>query len=206
MKTSTALSSHDRILLAGKTLFARNGYESSSTVAIARQAGTSESQLMKHFGSKLGLLAAVLETGWSSILEKARTASSGPVTSPQTVLGVLDALISEVERDPEMKTLLMMESRRVCAENPDHPSCAGFLQFNTLLENVLGELTSQEVLRADLDVRAVRAALYGTVEGMLFDQLSSARRGSDCYQLAQAREVLQNLVMGLVVEAPVPAR
>src|SRR5688572_7518797 len=49
-------SSHDRILAAAKHLFATRGYESSSTVAIARAAGTSESQLMKHFGSKEGLL------------------------------------------------------------------------------------------------------------------------------------------------------
>ena len=61
MKTTTAtISSHDRILLAGKHLFAQNGFENTSTVAIAREAGTSESQLMKHFGSKQGLLIAIL--------------------------------------------------------------------------------------------------------------------------------------------------
>jgi hypothetical protein len=35
----------DRLLLAAKELFARNGYEQTSTAAIARRAGTSESQL-----------------------------------------------------------------------------------------------------------------------------------------------------------------
>ena len=55
-------SSHEiAYLFSGKRLFARNGYENTSTVAIAREAGTSESQLMKHFGSKQGLLAAVLD-------------------------------------------------------------------------------------------------------------------------------------------------
>jgi len=58
MKNSAELSSHDRILRAAKRLFAQNGYENTSTVAIARDAGTSESQLMKHFGSKQGLLVA----------------------------------------------------------------------------------------------------------------------------------------------------
>ena len=47
------LSSHDRILAAAKRLFASQGYEATSTMAIARLAGTSESQMMKHFGSKL---------------------------------------------------------------------------------------------------------------------------------------------------------
>jgi AcrR family transcriptional regulator len=62
-KTTSTLSSHDRILLAAKRLFAENGYENTSTVAIARDAGTSESQLMKHFGSKQGLLVAIFDRG-----------------------------------------------------------------------------------------------------------------------------------------------
>jgi AcrR family transcriptional regulator len=202
MKTATPLSSHDRILLAGKTLFARSGYESTSTVAIARQAGTSESQLMKHFGSKLGLLTAILEDGWAHILEKARSISSSPVSSPQAILDIMDSLIAELERDPEIKTLLMMESRRISTDNAADPACTGFLQFGTLLENMLDELKSQGALRSQLDVRATRAALYGMVEGLIFAQLSSQRRGADCYDAGQAREVLHRMVMGLGNEGP----
>ncbi len=65
-----AVSSHDRILRSAKHLFARNGYENTSTVAIAREAGTSESQLMKHFGSKQGLLLAIFDRGWAGIIER----------------------------------------------------------------------------------------------------------------------------------------
>src|SRR6516165_5785857 len=63
-------SSRERILSAAKQLFARNGYENTSTVAIARDAGTSESQLMKHFGSKQGLLMAILDRGWNATIER----------------------------------------------------------------------------------------------------------------------------------------
>ena len=65
-----SVSSHDRILRSAKRLFARNGYENTSTVAIAREAGTSESQLMKHFGSKQGLLLAIFDRGWDTIIER----------------------------------------------------------------------------------------------------------------------------------------
>ncbi|MGZ4834111.1 MAG: TetR/AcrR family transcriptional regulator, partial [Terriglobales bacterium] len=54
--SSKGSSSRERILHAAKQLFSSRGYENTSTVAIARLAGTSESQLMKHFGSKEGLL------------------------------------------------------------------------------------------------------------------------------------------------------
>ena len=76
MKTTAELSSHDRILRAAKLLFAENGYENTSTVAIARSAGTSESQLMKHFGSKQGLLIAILDLGWNGIIERIRATST----------------------------------------------------------------------------------------------------------------------------------
>ena len=199
------MSSHDRILFSGKALFARNGYENTSTVAIARQAGTSESQLMKHFGSKQGLLAAIFELGWANILQRARAVSENGHAFPEVVIEVLQALVSELDRDPEMKTLLMLESRRVRKDNPDVVLNSGATQFGSLLENVLASLKKQGALRPELDIRATRAALYGMVEGILFDQLASARNGSHgTYSGDQAREVLQTVVLSLAAE-PVPS-
>ena len=59
----------ERILKAGKLLFAEAGFENTSTISIARMAQTSESQLIKHFGSKEGLLEAIFEHGWNHIAE-----------------------------------------------------------------------------------------------------------------------------------------
>src|SRR5438067_11108111 len=72
--SAPAGSAHDRILRVAKMLFAKRGYEHASTSSIARQAGTSESQLMKHFGSKAGLLEAIFLEGWKTITEQARLA------------------------------------------------------------------------------------------------------------------------------------
>src|ERR1700712_5166573 len=58
------LSSRDRILQAGRELFAEDGYEHTTTSAIARRAGTSESQLIKHFSSKEGLLEGIFDQAW----------------------------------------------------------------------------------------------------------------------------------------------
>src|SRR6202047_2954111 len=71
------ISTHQRILQAAKTCFSTRGYEHASTSAIARQAGTSESQLMKHFGSKAGVLEAIFNDGWGQIVEEARAAIEG---------------------------------------------------------------------------------------------------------------------------------
>src|SRR3954465_12437637 len=106
-----APSSRDRILMAAKQLFASRGYENTSTVAIARQAGTSESQLMKHFGSKQGLLSAILDRGWMVIAERVKVAQHA--SSPgDRLLAVLESLVIELENDTDLKDLMMLEARR----------------------------------------------------------------------------------------------
>src|SRR5215469_16347854 len=86
--SGAALSSRDRIRESAKTLFARHGYESTPTAAICRQAGTSESQLLKHFESKLGLLQAIFEDAWSQINPAVRLATAN-VNNPRERLRVL---------------------------------------------------------------------------------------------------------------------
>src|SRR3982751_1957287 len=60
-------TSRTRLLAAGKELFAREGYEQASTAAIAKAAGTSESQLMRYFGGKAGLLDAIFNESWAPL-------------------------------------------------------------------------------------------------------------------------------------------
>ena len=49
LDTESTQTARTRLLASGKTLFARLGYEQTSTAAIAREAFTSESQLVRHF-------------------------------------------------------------------------------------------------------------------------------------------------------------
>src|ERR1041385_6502583 len=109
------LSSHDRILNAAKHLFATRGYENTSTVAIARAAGTSESQLIKHFGSKEGLLEAIFDMGWERM--SAMFPALQPIASPAERLeALLEMMLSGLERDPELKQLMLLEGRRIRKE------------------------------------------------------------------------------------------
>ena len=106
-----AESSRDRLLLAAKNLFATRGYENTSTIAIARAAGTSESQLMKHFGSKDGLLEAIFEHGWEQMaahLESVRQMSDPLEKLRALLFGTMEAL----DRDQEMKELMLRHAFR----------------------------------------------------------------------------------------------
>lgn len=200
MSTATLLSSRDRIQLAAKELFAKNGYANTSTVAIARQAGTSESQLMKHFGSKQGLLFAILDQGWSAILHRAYALSTAPVRSPQTLVDVLESYLIELEQDSAMKSLLVLESRRVRHEEAGS-SGEGSPQFGSLIESILRDLKNQGALRSDLGLPAIRAALFGMVEGLLFEELVNTRDDGHASQPHDdAHRVLEAFVSGLLNE------
>ena len=165
-----AVSSRDRILLSAKHLFARNGYENTSTVAIAREAGTSESQLMKHFGSKQGLLAAIFDRGWANIIERVQTAHRA--NSPlERLMSMLDAVILEVESDQELKELAALEARRVRKDNRDVLISRGYQQFGEMMRGTLAEMRDQGHIRAGSQSRRGALRHHG------YDRSAAARPG-----------------------------
>ena len=202
--SSTPASSRDRILFAGKRLFARNGYENTSTVAIARDAGTSESQLMKHFGSKQGLLTAILDRGWSSIIHRLQASSE---TAPATrLLGALEAVVIELQNDSELKELMTLEACRIRKDNRDVVMSRGYHQFSEILGALLREMRSQGQIRPDINLDALRAGLYGMAEGLLRDQVVAARSGFRAdYSFDDVRKLLEILVPALGCDVTQPS-
>lgn len=191
---STPISSHDRILFSGKRLFARNGYENTSTVAIAREAGTSESQLMKHFGSKQGLLAAILDRGWVIVIKRVE-ASQGSRSAADRLIAAVEAMVIELENDAELKELVTLEACRVRKDNRDVVMSRGHRQFSELIGRLLKEMRSLDQIRPDVNLDALRAGLLGMAEGLLRDQVVARRSDFPVdYNFDDVRKVLAVLV------------
>ena len=189
----TELSSHDRILRAAKRLFAQNGYENTSTVAIAREAGTSESQLMKHFGSKQGLLVAIFDRGWAGISEKIKTISHASPAG--RLLSVLRAITVELENDPELKVLSALEARRVRKDSNEVVLTNGNHQLRELLERILLEMRAEGEIRPDINLDAVRAAIIGMAEGLWRDPVVAGRSGIRAnYGFDEMQKVLEIMI------------
>lgn len=170
-------SSRDRILQAAKRLFAAKGYENTSTVGIARLAGTSESQLMKHFGSKEGLLEAIFDQAWQKINPSIRQATQD-LPSPLDKLNALAGRVTTaLEKDPELKQLLLLEGRRIRKEGHMILMTQGFLEFVRLLDGVLREMRAAGQLRSDVHLQGFRSAFMGAWEGLMRDQLLARRAG-----------------------------
>src|SRR5881296_3903681 len=107
------LASRDRLLHAAKALFARLGYEQTSTAAIAREAGTSESQLMRYFGGKAGLLDAIFNESWTEVISTISEKIPPDTPAHDTILGVFQITILAFGRDHEMAVLFLFEGRRI---------------------------------------------------------------------------------------------
>lgn len=175
MKAPDELSSHDRILQSARSLFAGGGYENTTTSQIARTAGTSESQLIKHFGSKEGLLEAIFEQAWKRLFPALRPILEASRTPFDKLTAVTDLMFHALESDQEIRTLLLLEGRRIRRHGHMVVLTRGFTQMVTLIDTVLSEMREAGQLREDLHPEAIRSALIGAFEGLLRDRLLADR-------------------------------
>jgi AcrR family transcriptional regulator len=67
-RPETALNTRDKILQAAQKLFARNGYDGTTTKELAEKAGIAEGTLFRHFTNKKAILVEVATKGWIDLL------------------------------------------------------------------------------------------------------------------------------------------
>ncbi|HET9228294.1 MAG TPA: TetR/AcrR family transcriptional regulator [Thermoanaerobaculia bacterium] len=200
--TPVELSSHDRILLSARSLFSSQGYENATTSAIARMAGTSESQLIKHFGSKEGLLAAIFDQSWQRV-SKSLSQKLEECETPFDKLRALgELMISALEKDKDLRTLMLLEGRRIRKHGAMVVLTDGFLQMVATIDGLLEEMRRTGQLQPGLNVQAVRSGLIGIFEGLLRDQIL-AERGN--YPASYSSEDLRK-VFGLFLDCFGPDR
>ena len=95
----------ENILKAALMLFATQGYASTSTSKVAKAAGVSEGLIFRHFGSKEGLLSAILEMASEAMQKKMATVVMA--SEPKDILTKLfEMLFSIQESEHEMWKLV----------------------------------------------------------------------------------------------------
>lgn len=166
----------ERLLDSAKILFSIHGFENTSTAVIARQANTSESQLIKHFGSKEGLLEAIFDQGWQNLGFISQAVEVLP--SPADKLRMMFELILQtLERDQALKELMLFEGRRIrkAGSGSDILITSGYLRFSAAVEQVITELTANTPLAERASPAALTSAFIGMFESMMRDQVLARR-------------------------------
>ena len=153
------------IVAAATEHFAREGYRGTGIAAIAREAGVTTGGVLHHFGSKEGLLVAVLQ-------QRDRDSVAAFEAAPRdTITDELDRWVDVATWNEDraavaaLHTVLLAES--IAA---DHPARGFFLERNravvALLAATLRRGVERGELRADLDVPGKAAELHALIEGI----------------------------------------
>lgn len=100
-----------RIMRAAKQLFFARGFADTPLRGIATEAGTSESGVLRIYGSKNGVLRAVYASCWAEIndhVEQALAAAAQKDPDPRNLLlELMRAVFQKYQADPAMMTFML---------------------------------------------------------------------------------------------------
>ena len=173
------MESRERILESAKRLFAKRGFERTATLAIAHEAGTSESQLVRYFQTKTGLLQAIFDESWETLNQSIQPVVVGAANAREALVGVLETVIAAFGRDPELAHLLLFEGRRIRGASSEVLLSKGFLDFENLLRVLIHRGKKDGSFHPDLNDFAMASALLGATEAMIRDRLMARGEFSD---------------------------
>lgn len=194
----TTHTSRSRLLAAGKELFARVGYEQASTAAIARAAGTSESQLVRYFDGKAGLLEAIFNESWKPLNEEVQKLIANAPHAREALTSVLLAVTKTLGSDPDIAFLFLFEGRRVRGSGPDVVLSKGFVQFSELVRALIRRGQQDGSFRPEFSDAAVASAVMGAAEEMMRERLLAERSGkSRPFSEREIRHVFAALLAGV---------
>lgn len=106
-KTSRGQLSRARIISTTRTLLAETDLSSLKLDAVAEKSGVAKSSVLWHFGSKNGLLLAVVEDIFDGMLQLIQTMDLGTLDQRGRMKKMMLMLADEMQRTPEANTLLI---------------------------------------------------------------------------------------------------
>lgn len=185
-------SPRERIVMAAKEMMSAVGYENTTTEAICRQAGVSEAQLTKYFGTKEALLEAIFEDGWAKLRMQLPVLQT--VQSPRRQLKMLfHLLIQLLSQDKQLRDLMLLEGRRIRRESRMVILTASYTELVSLVDSLIQ--ADFRGARPGHQVQLVRSSLIGLFEGLLRDLVLHERFGFPAeFSLAEVEDYVAEIV------------
>ncbi len=98
-----------RLRVAGRRIFARQGYEGASVRTITREARANLGAVTYHFGSKEGLYEAVVDGALAPLRERVTEAASVPGPPLERIEGVVRAFFVHLSENPDMPHFMLQQ-------------------------------------------------------------------------------------------------
>lgn len=106
----TEVETRTRILQAAQRLFARRGFDGTTTRDLAQAAGVAEGTLFRHFENKKAILVAVATQGWIEILTDLLTELS-EMGSYKAIAQVMRKRMLNLHQNADMLRVCFMEAQ-----------------------------------------------------------------------------------------------
>ncbi len=105
IETPTTLEPRSRLLCCALHLFAEHGYDAVGVQRVVEAAGVTKPTLYHHFGNKLGLLEALLQTHFDPLNERLQRAAAYHRDLPQTLEQFSSTYITLSLNEPDFSRL-----------------------------------------------------------------------------------------------------
>jgi AcrR family transcriptional regulator len=106
----TEVETQTRILEAAKRLFARRGYDGTTTRDLAQAAGVAEGTIFRHFENKKAILVEVATQGWVEILTDLLTELS-EMASYKAIAQVMRRRMLNLHQNADLLRVCFMEAQ-----------------------------------------------------------------------------------------------
>src|SRR3954471_8461635 len=172
-KEQQALESRRRLISAASRLFTERGYRDASVQAIGEAAGVSRGSIFWHFGSKEGLLLAVVEQAFARWESETLVPNVGDAVGLEAVRRGLDAhrafLESEEGATQRLFFVLFFE-----ALGPRPELLGRFVALHDHLRGLTADwLRAGDDVRDDVDPAGAAAMLVGALGGVAYQRLAN---------------------------------
>ena len=160
----------NRILEAARRLFAKQGFDGTTTRDLAQAAGVAEGTLFRHFVNKKAILVEVATQGWIEILTDLLTELS-EMGSYKAVAQVMRNRMWNLQKNSDLMRVCFMEAQfhpdlrdRVQSEVIDKMTNVAEAFFQTAMEKgIYRQMDAKLVARVFLGMFAVAGFSYNTL-------------------------------------------
>ena len=198
--TGRGVRTRNAVREAAADCFAALGYDAATAAEIARRAGVSEATVFSYFGSKRGLLMAVMEDFYAGLLSETQRGAAAPADAAERFRRLVDTWASRVEQDWPLIQVFGQRARY----GSDPELTQAFTELNRRFTRahleVLGELETQGRVAADLPLTLARDVLFGGLEHTALGQLAAGRP----IALREPARRIVDLLVRSVPDAPPP--
>lgn len=191
------------IVTAARERFRAHGFEDTTLGDVAADAGVSGPTVAFHFGSKLGLLTAVVNHHYDELIAQIEVVVDEPRSPMARLVAFTRYWLRTIDGDIELYAVFAAQGgMRASASGIGAAVRDNNARVTRLFERLVDDLKADGTLRADARTRLVRDAFFGTAEHVLRRQLNASRpldhdRAAD--------RILELILHGAAAAPPAPA-